>query len=74
MPIPSVWRQKLPNDWFKRAYRRAVVDMHITDDNPEFMSKFDPEEYVEKIALAVDRLADNQSSIQGFLKASSLFD
>lgn len=38
--------------WYKRAYRRNVIDMHIMDWNPEFLSKFDPDAYVERLKTA----------------------
>lgn len=33
--------------WIKGNYRRNLLDMHIADWNPEFLSKVDPEEYAE---------------------------
>jgi len=38
--------------WFSRSYRRNLVDMHIPDWDEKFLSKFDPEEYVEMLNLA----------------------
>lgn len=38
--------------WYKRAFRRNVIDMHIMDWNPEFLSKFDPDVYAERLATA----------------------
>lgn len=35
--------------WYKNAWRRNVVDTHIEDWNPEFMSQFDPVEYVKRL-------------------------
>jgi len=40
------------NKWYKTAFRRNVVDMHITEDDPRFMSQFDPETYAETLALS----------------------
>jgi hypothetical protein len=40
-----------PN-WYKTNYRRNLVDMHIPAWNPEFMSKFDPKEYVDCMLAA----------------------
>jgi len=40
------------SQWYERAYRRVVVDMHITDHDPRFMSQFDPEQYVAMLRLA----------------------
>jgi len=38
--------------WFRRAYRRAVVDMHIPDWDPAFLSAFDADEYVQRLVEA----------------------
>ena len=38
--------------WFTKAYRRNLVDMHIEDWNPEFLSRFDPKEYVANLKKA----------------------
>lgn len=38
--------------WYKHAYRRNVIDMHIMDWDPEFLSKFDPDMYVERLRTA----------------------
>jgi len=38
--------------WYKKHLRRHLCDMHIDDWNPEFLSKFDPETYVENLKLA----------------------
>ena len=37
------------NDWYKRCLRRVLVDMHIPDWNPAFLSRLDPAEYAETI-------------------------
>ncbi len=31
--------------WYESAYRRAVIDMHIPDWDPKFLSQFDPDQY-----------------------------
>jgi len=31
--------------WYEKSYRRNLVDMHIEDWNPEFLSEFSPDEY-----------------------------
>jgi len=31
--------------WYQRSFRRYLLDFHIDDWNPSFLSKFDPEEY-----------------------------
>ena len=40
------------NRWFETSYRRNLVDMHIEDWNPEFLSEFDPEEYARLLKTA----------------------
>lgn len=40
------------HNWYKKSYRRNLVDMHIEDWNPEFLSKFSPEMYVEMMKIA----------------------
>ncbi len=40
------------SEWYKKSYRRNLVDMHIEDWNDEFMSKFSPEAYVENMKKA----------------------
>lgn len=38
--------------WYQSAYRRNVVDMHITDWNEKFLSEFDSKEYVKMLILS----------------------
>ncbi|MBK9138494.1 MAG: beta-galactosidase [Verrucomicrobia bacterium] len=38
--------------WFETAWRRAVIDMHIPDWDPKFLSEFDPEEYVRALVTS----------------------
>ncbi len=38
--------------WYRHAYRRSVVDMHIMDWNDEFLSRLDPVEYVRLLKLS----------------------
>jgi hypothetical protein len=38
--------------WYARAYRRNVVDMHITDIDERFMGQFDARRYVELLVAA----------------------
>ncbi len=40
------------NKWFEKSFRRNLVDMHIPDWNEEFLSKLDPEKYVQMMILA----------------------
>lgn len=35
--------------WFETAWRRAVIDMHIPDWDPKFLSEFDADRYVEAL-------------------------
>jgi len=35
--------------WYKNAFRRAVVDMHISDWDEDFLTKFDPERYADTL-------------------------
>jgi len=43
-------QQTLP--WYREAYRRAVIDMHIPDWDEKFLSKFDPDEYVAALVAS----------------------
>ncbi len=38
--------------WYQKSYRRNLVDMHIEDWNPEFLSAFDSRKYVELMKVA----------------------
>jgi hypothetical protein len=35
--------------WYQRTFRRNVIDMHITDDDPRFLANFDADRYVEML-------------------------
>jgi hypothetical protein len=35
--------------WYRNAWRRAVIDMHIPDWDEAFLSKFDPQEYAQML-------------------------
>jgi hypothetical protein len=35
--------------WFENAWRRAVIDLHIPDWDPQFLSEFDADRYVEAL-------------------------
>ncbi|MBQ0105950.1 MAG: beta-galactosidase trimerization domain-containing protein, partial [Armatimonadetes bacterium] len=39
-------------DWTEKAYSRLLIDNHITDINPRYMSCFDSEEYVRNVKLS----------------------
>lgn len=43
--------------WFQQCYRRAVVDQHITADDPRFLSQFDAGHYVDMLRLAASQSA-----------------
>ena len=39
-------------EWYRNSYRRNLVDMHVEDWDPRFLSKLSPEKYVEMLKLA----------------------
>jgi hypothetical protein len=39
-------------DWYRTAYRRNVIDMHITDWDERFLSQFDARNYVDMLRLS----------------------
>lgn len=38
--------------WYKGVYRRQLTDMHIHDEDPSFLSKFNADEYYENLVRA----------------------
>ena len=38
--------------WFESSFKRNLVDMHIADWDPEFLSRFDPEAYAEAVSAS----------------------
>lgn len=38
--------------WYKKHYRRTLLDMHIEDWNEEFLSQYDPKKYFELLKKA----------------------
>jgi len=42
----------MQEDWFRAAWRRNVIEMHIGDWDERFMSEFNPGTYVEMLKLA----------------------
>ena len=45
------------NKWYKSSTWRNLIDMHIPDWNPEFLTKFSPEDYAQAMVDAqVDAL------------------
>ena len=38
--------------WIETCYSRLLIDNHITDLKPEYMSRFDPQEYVRLVKLS----------------------
>ncbi|MCX6992713.1 MAG: alpha-L-fucosidase [Kiritimatiellaeota bacterium] len=40
------------NDWYKHCYVRLLIDNHISEDDPAFMTKFDPARYVAMVKKA----------------------
>ena len=39
-------------DWYKHCYARLLIDNHIAEDDPSFMTKFDPAQYVAMVKKA----------------------
>jgi hypothetical protein len=39
-------------DWMRTCYSRLLIDNHITEDDPSFMTRFHPEEYVRLVKKA----------------------
>lgn len=37
------------NRWIDQSYARLLIDNHITEDDPGFMRRFDPQAYVEMV-------------------------
>jgi len=42
----------MSENWTKRCYARNLIDNHITEDDPAFMSRFDPQNYVAMLKQA----------------------
>ena len=40
------------NPWIERSYARLLIDNHITEDDPSFMSRFDPQVYAARVQQA----------------------
>lgn len=38
--------------WYEKSFRRNLVDMHINDSDPVYMSQYDPVKYVENLITA----------------------
>ena len=38
--------------WYKHSFFRNLVDMHISDDDPSYLSKFNAEEYAHLVSLS----------------------
>ena len=38
--------------WYKKSFFRNLVDMHIPDSDPTYLSKFDAEEYARLVSLS----------------------
>jgi len=38
--------------WYKHSFFRNLVDMHIPDNDPSYLSKFDAEEYARLVSLS----------------------
>lgn len=37
------------NDWYRRSFRRFLVDIHIPDWDPRFLSRLDPSKFVDTL-------------------------
>lgn len=42
----------MSDKWYKKSYRRCLVDMHIPDWDERFLSEFDSDKYIEMMKLA----------------------
>jgi len=40
----------MKNNWYERYYRRMLLDFHIHEWHPEFLSRFDPEQFADCVA------------------------
>jgi hypothetical protein len=40
------------NSWYKTSYTRLLIDNHITEDDPSFMTMFEPADYVVMVKRA----------------------
>lgn len=40
------------HDWYRRSYRRSLIDMHISDWDEKFLFEFSPEGYVDYLKRA----------------------
>ena len=48
---------KEKSKWYEKCYRRNLIDMHIEDWNDEFLSKFDPKNYIKMLKLSQTQAA-----------------
>jgi len=42
----------MTSQWYKQSYSRLLIDNHITEDDPSFMTQFDPAAYVARVKKA----------------------
>ena len=42
----------MKDKWYRKSYRRCLVDMHISDWSDEFFSEIDPKKYAEMMELS----------------------
>ena len=40
------------DNWYKKSLRRNLVDMHINDNDPKFLSEFSPTAYADALSLS----------------------
>lgn len=50
--LPTVTVEMNRNGWYRKSFRRSLVDMHIADWDESFLSEFSPEKYVEYLIRA----------------------
>jgi hypothetical protein len=43
--------------WYEQSYRRLLLDMHISGDEEQYLSQFDPEDWVRNLVAANVRTA-----------------
>jgi hypothetical protein len=63
--IDSAGDVKFSTQWPQQVYRRLLVDTHIPDWDPLFLSRFDSAEYVDTISRAVRVLPPSGQNVTG---------
>jgi len=52
LPLHPATPDSTSNKWYKSSTWRNLIDMHIPDWNPEFLTEFSPEDYAQAMADA----------------------